>query len=169
MADIALENWNADKIRGQRDRFLGELRLLGVDENELEASTERVIEALCRVLDDETGCWLLQDHAEAASELPLTIDTPAGLDHVRLDRTFVDEHGTRWIIDFKTSAHEGGARTAFLDSEVERYRPQLERYADAMAAIDRRPIRVGLYFPLLQAFRNWTPGNLQCPESSDRY
>ena len=62
-----------------------------------------------------------------------------------------------WIIDFKTSAHEGGSTTEFLDSEVERYRSQLDRYAVAMAAIDDRPIKVGLYFPLLQAFRDWTP------------
>ena len=75
-----------------------------------------------------------------------------------MDRTFVAEDGTRWIVDFKTSSHEGGASAAFLESEVERYRPQLERYADAMSAIDDRPIRVGLYFPLLQAFRDWEPG-----------
>ena len=46
---------------------------------------------------------------------------------------------------------------AFLDSEVERYADQLARYADAMARIDERPLRVGLYFPLLQTFRSWSP------------
>jgi hypothetical protein len=46
---------------------------------------------------------------------------------------------------------------AFLDSEVARYGPQLERYAEAVAAIDPRPIRVGLYFPLLQRFKDWVP------------
>ena len=55
----------------------------------------------------------------------------------------MDEDGLRWIIDFKTSAHEGGSTEAFLESEVERYRPQLERYAAAMSAMDSRPIRVG--------------------------
>lgn len=158
MADTAIDNWNAGKVRDQAELFRGELRLLGVEEPELEASTRRVIEALCRVLTDSTGNWLLQDHAEAASELSLTIHTAAGLEHVRLDRTFVDADGTRWIVDFKTSTHEGGARAAFLESELERYRPQLERYANAMAAIDARTIRLGLYFPLLQAFRDWAPG-----------
>ncbi len=158
MADTALEDWNADRIRDRIGRFRGELRLLGVEERELKPSTQRVMDALCRVLEDETGRWLLQDHSEAASELLLTIHSAAGLEHVRLDRTFVAEDGTRWIVDFKTSTHEGGARDAFLESEVERYRPQLERYAEAMAAIDDRPIRVGLYFPLLQAFRDWVPG-----------
>ena len=31
------------------------------------------------------------------------------------------------MIDFKTSRHEGGNLDAFLDEELARYRPQLER------------------------------------------
>jgi ATP-dependent helicase/nuclease subunit A len=157
MAEELAEAWDPDRVRDETNRFRAELRLLGVEEGELSATAGRVVEALCCVLTDPTGCWLLQDHAEAASELPLTIKSNAGLEHVRLDRTFVDNGGTRWIIDFKTSAHEGSSIVEFLDSEVERYRSQLERYAAAMAAIDDRPIKVGLYFPLLQAFRDWTP------------
>ena len=47
---------------------------------------------------------------------------------------------------------------AFLASEVERYRPQLDRYAAALATIDSRPVQVGLYFPLLATLRAW-PAN----------
>jgi len=60
----------------------------------------------------------------------------------------------RWIVDWKTSSHEGGDREAFLDNELARYRGQLERYARAMRVFDPdRPLRVGLYFPLLDAWR----------------
>ena len=45
--------------------------------------------------------------------------------------------------------------SAFLDSEVERYAPQLERYALAVAASDARPVQLGLYFPLLGELRSW--------------
>jgi ATP-dependent exoDNAse (exonuclease V) beta subunit len=93
----------------------------------------------------------------------LTIVTPGGLEHLRLDRTFIDAGGTRWIIDYKTSLHEGGNADAFMDAEVDRYRAQLERYAAAMASIDARPIRVGLYFPLLAGFRDWAPAASQHP------
>ena len=51
------------------------------------------------------GCWA--PHAEARSELRLTLRAGAALEHVRLDRTFVAD-GRRWIVDFKTSQHEGG-------------------------------------------------------------
>jgi len=72
---------------------------------------------------------------------------------LRIDRTFVDAEGTRWIVDWKTSAHEGGDREAFLDNELARYTPQLKRYAHVMSLLDPRPQKIGLYFPLLDAWR----------------
>jgi hypothetical protein len=45
-----------------------------------------------------------------------------------------------------------------LDEAVkqERYRKQLEQYAALMRALDKREIRLGLYFPLLKGWREWT-------------
>jgi hypothetical protein len=77
--------------------------------------------------------------------------------HAVLDRTFIDSAGTRWIVDFKTGSHEGGAVETFLDAEVERYRPQLALYARLVRGLAAEPVRVGLYFPLLGAWREWTP------------
>jgi len=62
----------------------------------------------------------------------------------------------RWIVDFKTGRHEGGAVDAFLAREVERYRGQLERYARIVRALDARPIRLALYYPLVDGgWREW--------------
>ena len=61
----------------------------------------------------------------------------------------------RWIIDFKTSYHEGGSLEDFLDSEVARYRSQLSRYAEVLSKLDSRPIRMALYFPIFKVFRDW--------------
>ena len=90
-----------------------------------------------------------------------------------IDRTFVDEEGVRWIIDYKTSRHEGGDIAAFFDNERERYRGQLERYArlmragsapqeDSLRSVPQgdllrsaQRIRLGLYFPLLGGWREW--------------
>jgi ATP-dependent exoDNAse (exonuclease V) beta subunit len=73
------------------------------------------------------------------------------------DRSFVDEHGVRWVIDYKTSQHVGGGLEEFLEREVERYRPQLQRYAMLAQRLGPEPVRVGLYFPLMRAWREWTP------------
>ena len=73
-----------------------------------------------------------------------------------MDRTFIDGGGTRWIVDYKSSTHEGGGLDAFLDSEQQRYRHQLDGYAEALQAMEPgRPIKLGLYFPMLQGWREW--------------
>jgi len=70
-----------------------------------------------------------------------------------IDRSFIDSEGTRWIIDYKTGDHKGGDLEGFLSSEVSRHGPQLRRYAEILSTVGEAPIRLGLYFPLLQAFR----------------
>ena len=65
-----------------------------------------------------------------------------------LDRTFIADN-TRWIIDYKTSSHGGGDLEGFLESESKRYRQQLQRYKNALALTETRPIKTALYFPIL--------------------
>ena len=55
----------------------------------------------------------------------------------------------------KTDADIGDVN-AFLDNEMERYKNQLESYAKLVSAFDPRPIRLGLYFPLLRGWREWS-------------
>ena len=52
----------------------------------------------------------------------------------------------------------GGEPERFLDAEQARCRGRLDRQADIIARIERRPVRAGLYFPLLRGWREWTPG-----------
>ncbi|MDX1562632.1 MAG: PD-(D/E)XK nuclease family protein, partial [Gammaproteobacteria bacterium] len=137
-------------------RYRRELALLGVEPADLDDAAARVDEALQKVWQDPTGRWILQPRAEAWSELELSIRRSDYFEHLRLDRTFVED-GQRWIIDYKTGRHLGSDVDAFLDAEVERYREQLEAYAAAVAQFDGRPIRVALYFPLMSALREWQP------------
>jgi ATP-dependent exoDNAse (exonuclease V) beta subunit len=66
------------------------------------------------------------------------------------DRRILERSGEHWIVDYKTSRHEGTDLDAFLDRERERYSHQLERYSENLANA-----RLGLYFPLLQGWREW--------------
>jgi ATP-dependent exoDNAse (exonuclease V) beta subunit len=153
-AEDGLDGWNGAALTARAAAIERELRLLGVDAAELHGARERVLTALREALADERGRWILGPHDDARSELRITVRAGAVLEHIRLDRTFVAD-GVRWIVDFKTGQHEGADTGAFLDSEVQRYRPQLDRYAQALAVIDARPIEACLYFPLLRAFRSW--------------
>jgi ATP-dependent exoDNAse (exonuclease V) beta subunit len=154
IAEQGLDRWSMQRVAEAKTAFDRELELLGVDAAERARAADRVVQALSRSLADRHGRWVLAPHEDARSELKLTLRAGPTLEHVRLDRTFVAE-GKRWIVDFKTSEHEGGSLSEFLDSEVARYAPQLERYALAVAAGDARPVQLGLYFPLLGELRAW--------------
>lgn len=146
-----------EALRTARARLLAELAELGVPPDRCEAACERVMAAMERTLGDERGRWLLGldgQIREAASELALSGVVEGQILEGVIDRTFLDETGQRWIVDFKTSTHEGGGLEGFLDEEVTRYRPQLERYARLMRAF--RPdetVRAALYFPALRQWR----------------
>ena len=141
-----------------RRRYIDELAELGVPAERREAAAERIATAVRRTLEDERGRWLLDPrHASSANELALTGRVDGTTVSVVIDRTFIDEEGIRWIVDYKSSSHEGADLEGFLSSEQERYRPQLERYASFMRHLGPEPIRLGLYFPLLSAWRSWLP------------
>jgi ATP-dependent exoDNAse (exonuclease V) beta subunit len=74
----------------------------------------------------------------------------------KIDRSFIDADGTRWIVDFKTSRHEGGDLARFLDEERRRYEPQLRGYADILRRYGPQPVRAALYLPLIDdAAQRW--------------
>jgi ATP-dependent exoDNAse (exonuclease V) beta subunit len=140
-----------------RARYQDELAELGVPAERRAAGVDRVVVAVGRTLADERGRWLLDPrHPAAANELALTGRIDGEVVSIVIDRTFIDAEGTRWIVDYKTSSHEGADLGGFLDSEQARYQPQLERYAALMSRLGPEPIRVGLYFPLLSAWRTWS-------------
>ncbi|MGQ0384468.1 MAG: UvrD-helicase domain-containing protein [Gammaproteobacteria bacterium] len=136
-------------------RWRRALASLGIDEAHLAPAEDRIRRAMTVVAGSDRAARLLDPAArEGRSELALTALIDGVAHGLRIDRTFVDEAGVRWVVDWKTSLHEGGDREAFLDNELERYRGQLERYARAMNLLEpARPLKVGLYFPLLDAWR----------------
>jgi ATP-dependent exoDNAse (exonuclease V) beta subunit len=146
--------WTPARIAAARPGVVQGLLALGVPPAGADGAADRVLEALSRTLADARGQWALQPHAAAQNELRLTGMVDGELLDVAIDRTFVAD-GVRWVIDYKTSMHEGGDPDAFLDQERERYRPQLARYAQLLAALGDEPVRCGLYFPLLGGWREW--------------
>lgn len=157
IAEDGIAQWSAERVRREHDRVERECLAMGLAPAEAQSGADLVVEAAVALLDDARGRWLFDlRHDAAHSELALTGLLDGAPAHIVVDRTFVDSHGARWIVDFKLSRHEGADRDAFLDSENERYRPQLERYARVVRGLDTRPIRLGLYFPLLRGWREWS-------------
>ena len=126
------------------------LREAGVDDSTIPDIIERVGAALDGIYSDPKGRWILDGDGHA--ELPLSGIINGRIESVVLDRVRIDDDGTHWIVDYKTSSHEGGDLSSFLTAESDRYRSQLARYADLYKNFAAADVRCALYFPLLQKF-----------------
>jgi ATP-dependent exoDNAse (exonuclease V) beta subunit len=157
IAETGLEHWTPERIHKLAPAIGQTLTGEGLSGAEHQQAGERVQQALINSLDDERGRWILGSQQDARCELRLSEHHGDAVRDCVIDRSFVDESGTRWLIDYKTGAHEGGDREDFLDREQQRYQPQLEHYARLFAQLENRPIRLGLYFPMLKAWRSWAP------------
>jgi ATP-dependent exoDNAse (exonuclease V) beta subunit len=158
LQNLAMEVGSEAALRARKGHFRRWLTAHGVPPERLEQAAQRVVEALLAVHADPRGRWIFDGaHQEAYREHSLSAEHAGEILRVVFDRTFVDESGVRWVIDYKTSHHAGGGREEFLDREVERYRPQLERYALLARRMGPQPVKVGLYFPLMRGWREWVP------------
>jgi ATP-dependent exoDNAse (exonuclease V) beta subunit len=153
IAEDELKGWNTARIAAMHESFNNELAARGVEEAQLAAAAERVAKALANALADPRGQWLLGPQQGARNEYRLTAVIEGERRNLVMDRTFTGTDGKRWIVDYKTSGHEGTNVEGFLDQEQERYRAQLARYAQALAHAE--PAMLGLYFPLLGGWREW--------------
>jgi ATP-dependent exoDNAse (exonuclease V) beta subunit len=155
VAREGLEKWDERTVRSHRSLYRAMLANLGVAPSDIEDAAQRVEDGLFATLRDPRGRWILQARSEPASELSIAGVVDGKLCEAVIDRVFIDEAGVFWIIDYKTSEHQGGDLEAFFDNEKTRYQEQLERYARLIAQKYDRPIRLGLYFPLLGGWREW--------------
>lgn len=131
-----------------------QLDRLGIHGQELENARKALGRVFENLQHSEKLRWLLAPHDSARNEWALSGLVDGQLVNATIDRSFVDD-GVRWIIDYKTSDHQGAALAVFLASERERYEMQMQRYAALARQLDARPIRLGLYFPLLDELVSW--------------
>ena len=146
------KGWTRTRIERELPAIMQELTARGVVEGDLATASSRVIAALASALEDPRGKWLLGPQQNARNEYRISTVIDGVRHDLVIDRWFEDLAGA-WIVDYKTSSHEGADPEGFLAAQEERYRPQLERYA---LAAGRPGARRGLYFPLLKGWREWT-------------
>jgi ATP-dependent exoDNAse (exonuclease V) beta subunit len=146
IAEDELRGWDAKCVDSLRARFSTDLQRRGVAPAVLERALGIVVSALKNALADERGRWLLGPHPVARNEHRLRNRERS----FRIDRYFEDEKGEKWVVDYKTSEHEGAGIEVFLDLQRERYEAQLDGYAEAVGGAKR-----GLYFPLHKGWREW--------------
>ena len=133
-----------------RQATLRWLREMGIGAGAADSIAQRAELAVAGTAADERGRWLLA--GEGYAELALTGVYDGEIESIVIDRVRIDENGDHWIVDYKTSTHEGGDLAGFIDAEVNRYTPQLRKYSAIYRAYSGTEPRCALYFPLLQNF-----------------
>ncbi len=152
IADEEAQGWTKKRAERERVAIRRELVAAGVVDRDLDAACDRVVAALSATLDDKRGRWILGPQRNARNEYRLSMVAGGVRRMLVIDRVFEDDVGDTWIVDYKTSTHEGGDLEAFLLKEQERYHDQLEGYVKALG---KPQARRGLYFPLLKGWREW--------------
>ncbi len=155
IADDGPDQWSENAIRKRSEQFKVQLGAQGIPHARLQHCAATVETCLINILGSDRGRWLLADHPAAHNELAVNGLIDGELIRATIDRTFVDEAGLRWVVDYKTSGppSDGLSRESFLLGEKERYRAQLRVYLELIRQLyPGQPAKAALYFPI---FDGW--------------
>lgn len=156
LQQIALQsiNWWQQLSDIQRDHILSNLmRHHTIQQSDTKQCQSETLTAINNTITDQRGQWILHSHTDAKSEYAITYCDDDKYKNYVIDRTFVDDNGTRWIIDYKTSQPtEDMSLDEFLTREKEAYAEQMRHYADAIKSTGQDDIKLGLYFPMIQGW-----------------
>ncbi len=137
-------------------RWRAELLALRVPENRIDYALRRLQSAVSNIQQDHAAHFLFKAYPEAQNEFSVAAYESGVVNRYRIDRTFVDEHGVRWIVDYKSTDTNRADVVEFANEQLQlRHRKQLEKYGHLMRHIDARPIKLAVYFPLLKQLRSW--------------
>ncbi len=155
-----LSYWDDIDFDKENTRFLRLLEQTGIIASQLDHALTLLQKSLKKILQDPRGRWILsQQHQDAHSEFALTTAQNGKLQNLIIDRTFIDNTGVRWIIDYKTTPYQGDNPAIFLNTEREQHKEQLETYAATLAQLstlkENNTIRLALYFPLHSLWCEW--------------
>ncbi len=156
LSRLGAQQWN-DYLRQHGERYADQLHQYGLPETSIEFAAQSVARSLQRCVDDPRGRWLLVGGLSNQSEYALTRWQRGVMRRFVIDRTFIDQQGVRWIVDYKTGYRAGSDVEGFLDQEQQRYQDQLQGYAELFRQLETLPVKLGLYFPRMGGWREWTP------------
>lgn len=152
LANNGIQPWLELNPTSQCNYIKRHLLQAGLVPSQHEHAIQTILQNVTRAIKDERGSWILSPHKEAKSEFTLTLFNEGKFEQLIIDRTFVDEEGIRWIIDYKTATNADEALPVFIAKQKDKYKEQMQKYSRALAAIDDRPVKLGLYFPAIPAW-----------------
>jgi len=169
IAETGIEHWQKKNLPTLLQMMTTVLHHEGISQEHLPRAIKRCEQGLNNIFTSSRAAWILSgQHQDAHQEWAITHVEADICKHLVLDRSFIDKHGIRWVIDYKTGWHQDDDLDVWLDQELYRYTeetPQLPGYVKALQALEpERQIKAALYFPMVDGWRVWpaaanaTPG-----------
>lgn len=150
MVEEGIENWNQAILESRLPIYQQWLEQAGLSKSQLDLAIKRVGRSIVNALQNDRVRWALANNQQQSEcELALTSEEDGVIANHIVDRTFIDDQGVRWIIDYKTSVYDDKDIDGFIAQQIENYRPQLERYGRLFAQIEDLPQKWVLYFSYL--------------------
>lgn len=152
-----LSSWQQLTINQQMELIRRFCFLAGLNQSQFFKIQPHISMCLEKMFNSQRGQWMLSMFQISPVEFEYALETiqQHELKQFVLDTTFIDETNTRWIVDYKTAYNTQENLTLFLQEQKQMYMPQLERYAQLMKKISPHPIKLALYFPLLDEWIEW--------------
>ena len=150
---LASEEYPVDVDRYLQDNEQHWLRLAGeypIATEKVDSLAREVGDQIRLVLGDADGRRVLSARVGAHAELPITGSFEGRVVNVVIDRTYLDDDGNRWLLDYKTARPSPAvSQEDFVTAEVVRYRSQLEKYRTLAQQLFNKPVTAAIYFTAL--------------------
>ncbi|MBN2646199.1 MAG: UvrD-helicase domain-containing protein [Thiotrichales bacterium] len=157
-ARLGIENIADDILAKQEGFYLRWLQHQGLNTEQIERAWKKVKTCLSNALGNQQIRWALsQNQQQAQCELELqSVNAQGEIELHIVDYTLIDNEGTRWIIDYKTSSCQGcdnaQKRQEFIAEQKKYYQAQLNRYAELFSAQEDRTQKLVLYLAEIDAW-----------------
>jgi ATP-dependent exoDNAse (exonuclease V) beta subunit len=144
IATHGLNAWNDDRVASLKPVMRHWLTQQRHALEEASKGADTVASLLQTALQSSDGQWVLETRAQAGQEQEILFMDNAFVKKRIIDRTFIDT-GTRWIIDYKTTATVANAADEALQAEALKHVAQLAEYA-ALFKDEGLPIKTAVFF-----------------------
>jgi len=142
--------------QAQINTWRTELVALRVPSTHIEYAIRNLKQAIENIKTDHQAHFIFETYKIEQNEYGLSTFEDGIVKKSIIDRTFVDNQGVRWIVDYKSTPTKSKDLRAFAQEQVKmRHQKQLEEYGDLMNEIDSRPIQLAVYFPLIKQLVSW--------------
>ena len=149
LAEEGKKSWTEERIKQLERLIPAALKSQGLPPQMILEETKKGKTMLHNILNHPEGRWILEPHKDAHCEYSLSQIKNNTYQSRIIDRTFIDENNSRWIIDYKTGEHMGANLEKFFLNEKERYFNQLNQYEKLFKQLgEQRFIKKALYYPM---------------------